>query len=196
MSNATLYITTNLVNNKKYIGQTTSKNTKYIGSGTAIKAAIKKYGRKQFVREDIYNGDWELIDLMEFELINKLNAINSTKFYNLKEGGYSGKHNNSITSNKIRAAKLGTKASIETRKKMSKAHSGENNSFYGKIHTEESKNKIKKAREKQIITEESNQKRSTALTGLVRKISTCPHCGKSGRGGNMKRYHYDNCKNK
>lgn len=25
---------------------------------------------------------------------------------------------------------------------------------------------------------------------------TCPHCGKVGSGGNMKRYHFDNCKSK
>jgi len=28
------------------------------------------------------------------------------------------------------------------------------------------------------------------------QIKTCPHCQKSGRGGNMKRYHFDNCKKK
>lgn len=29
-----------------------------------------------------------------------------------------------------------------------------------------------------------------------RKSYTCPHCSKEGRGGNMKRYHFDNCKRK
>ena len=33
-----------------------------------------------------------------------------------------------------------------------------------------------------------------ATTGLKYKQSTCPHCNKTGRGGNMKRYHFDNCK--
>jgi hypothetical protein len=26
------------------------------------------------------------------------------------------------------------------------------------------------------------------------KLKTCPHCGTTGGGGNMKRYHFDNCK--
>ncbi|MCD6436177.1 MAG: hypothetical protein J7L15_07295, partial [Clostridiales bacterium] len=26
--------------------------------------------------------------------------------------------------------------------------------------------------------------------------STCPHCNKTGTGGNMKRYHFNNCKHK
>ena len=29
-----------------------------------------------------------------------------------------------------------------------------------------------------------------------KKITTCPHCGKSGGAGNMTRYHFDNCKEK
>jgi hypothetical protein len=29
-----------------------------------------------------------------------------------------------------------------------------------------------------------------------REIVTCPHCGVSGGGGNMRRYHFDKCKSK
>jgi hypothetical protein len=29
-----------------------------------------------------------------------------------------------------------------------------------------------------------------------RKIIECPHCNLKGGGGNMKRYHFDNCKTK
>lgn len=27
-----------------------------------------------------------------------------------------------------------------------------------------------------------------------RAVVTCPHCGKEGGGGNMRRYHFDSCK--
>lgn len=30
-------------------------------------------------------------------------------------------------------------------------------------------------------------------TGITMVEQTCPHCGKTGRGGNMTRYHFDNC---
>lgn len=40
------------------------------------------------------------------------------------------------------------KVSEETRRKMSKAHSGENNSFFGKKHSDEARKKIKEARAK------------------------------------------------
>lgn len=29
---------------------------------------------------------------------------------------------------------------------------------------------------------------------LNMKLRVCPHCGKEGKGGNMSRYHFDNCK--
>lgn len=32
------------------------------------------------------------------------------------------------------------------------------------------------------------------LTGIKKKVLTCPHCGKTGGAGNMTRYHFDFCK--
>ena len=46
-----IYITTNLLNGKKYIGKHKSSEfefDKYYGSGKYIKAAIKKYGLENF----------------------------------------------------------------------------------------------------------------------------------------------------
>lgn len=36
----------------------------------------------------------------------------------------------------------------------------------------------------------------TNLKGIPRKEKICPYCNKIGRGGNMVRYHFDNCKKK
>lgn len=38
-----IYKTTNLINNKIYIGQDKNNNPKYLGSGDLLKKAIKKY---------------------------------------------------------------------------------------------------------------------------------------------------------
>ena len=46
-----IYLTTNLINNKKYIGSTNNNNPYYLGSGVYLNKAIKKYGRKNFKRE-------------------------------------------------------------------------------------------------------------------------------------------------
>jgi len=46
-----VYLTTNLINGKKYIGMDSNNNPKYIGSGTLILKAIKKYGKENFKKE-------------------------------------------------------------------------------------------------------------------------------------------------
>jgi len=48
---------------------------------------------------------------------------------------------------------------------------------------------------KQWADPEAKQKRMLAMRGK-RKIVQCPHCEKTGGGGNMHRYHFENCKAK
>ena len=77
---------------------------------------------------------------------------------------------------------------------------GEKNSFFGKHHTEDSKRKIslknKNPSEETRLKMRLAKVGSTGNKGTVYEIITCPHCGKKGGGGNMKRYHFDECKYK
>lgn len=47
---------------------------------------------------------------------------------------------------------------------------------------------------KQWADPEQRKKKMIAMRGK-REVVTCPHCGTSGGGGNMRRYHFDKCKN-
>jgi hypothetical protein len=87
----TVYKTTNLKNNRYYIGahKTENPNDDYLGSGLAIKRAIKYYGRSNFIKEVLFVFQHE--DEMyqkERELVEQ--NIENPLCYNLMEGGIGG----------------------------------------------------------------------------------------------------------
>lgn len=51
-----VYKTTNIVNNKIYVGlhSTDNINDSYLGSGWVLKQALKKYGKDKFIKEILY----------------------------------------------------------------------------------------------------------------------------------------------
>lgn len=116
-----IYVTICLVNNKKYIGQrhweTPDKFDSYIGSGKAFMNAVRKYGKPQFTKKivDWANNKAEL-DELEKLWIDRFNAVDSSEYYNIQAGG------GSWSAGQV---------------------SGSNNPFYGKHHTEETKQKIR-----------------------------------------------------
>lgn len=87
-----IYITTNLINGKRYIGKKVfdgaSRWKSYLGSGTYLTKAIKKYGRENFIRDivDIAYSEEELNE-KEKMWIENYNAVESDDFYNQIEGG-------------------------------------------------------------------------------------------------------------
>lgn len=88
-----IYITTNLINGKKYIGQKKIDNNSrwksYLGSGVHLKNAILKYGKENFKREIIdYADTMEELDELEVYYIDKYNAVDSEEYYNKVRGGF------------------------------------------------------------------------------------------------------------
>jgi len=86
-----IYLVTNLINNKKYIGMDSSNCPYYLGSGLYIKKAIKKYGRVNFKKEilQVCSSKEELIKAEKY-WISFFNADKDRKFYNIREGGQGG----------------------------------------------------------------------------------------------------------
>lgn len=96
----------------------------------------------------------------------------------------------------------GKKHSNETKQKISatvkELVTGEKNPFYGKKHTEESLNKMKgnKAFSGRTHTELSKIKISLSKINKKGSILICPYCNFSGGTGNIQRWHFENCKYK
>lgn len=86
----------------------------------------------------------------------------------------------------------------------------------GRKHTDDAKEKIKKARKNQkssrwtwneesrkrrsqamlgsTQSQEANEKRSKKMSGIAKPKIQCPHCGKEGGLPQMNQWHFDNCK--
>lgn len=152
-------MTTNKINNKKYIGQHTKFNDKYFGSGKIIKLALKRYGIDNFEREILsYAYTLEELNKLEKDYIKQYNAIKSKEFYNIHEGGcggdtYTGRDENEKIKFKIH---------------MSKVTKGENNGMYNKKHTDNTI-KLIKIKQKENIhiyqTQEFKNKMSEVTRG-------------------------------
>lgn len=190
-----IYITTNMVNGKRYIGQRkfSRKWQSYLGSGAVLREAFKKYGKENFIRDivDIGYSAEELNDL-EIEWIKNYNAYNNRNFYNIADGGKSGnafagktEDEMLVIKNKISLANRGKELSYETRLKISKtlkgkyigtlnwnygkklsenvklkiskAVTGENNGFYGRSHSMETRLKIAKSQSIKVICLTTNK---------------------------------------
>lgn len=86
-----IYLTTNKINNRKYIGVDTKNNKNYFGSGKAIKLALKKYGSENFTKEILEESeDNKYLFEREKYWIDLYDAINSSIFYNMAIGGKGG----------------------------------------------------------------------------------------------------------
>jgi group I intron endonuclease len=172
-----IYRTTNLINQKFYVGKDTHNNPNYYGSGKRLKLAIKKYGIENFKKEVLEVCDTlELLNEREKFWIKELNAI--SEGYNISLGGDGG---DTISNNprrdeiskKISESNkgkfIGKTNSKETREKISNALKGrfvgDKNPNYGKNHTDEVKDKIRKKVLGRVVSDETRKKISIKNKG-------------------------------
>jgi group I intron endonuclease len=127
-----IYMITNKINNKKYIGQSINIKrrksehfTKHCNK-MVISNAIFKHGKENFDFEILKECDESQLDELEIKYIAEYKSNNREFGYNVDNGGN------------------GTgKLSEETKQKIKESTTGYKNHFYGKKHTKDVKNKIK-----------------------------------------------------
>lgn len=156
-----VYITTNLINEKQYIGDHSAYDLncaytkRYIGSGTGIKNAVKKYGKENFKRDilEFFLTKQEAYNAQEL-YIKKFNTLYPNGYNNNQKGGYG------VTglSSKEKSIKL---SKIHKGKTISEKHKNAIREFMKTFkHTEETKQKMrkpKKNKEKYSISKIGNK---------------------------------------
>jgi len=115
-----IYLTTNNINGKKYIGVDSKNDPHYYGSGKIMRLALKKYSRTNFTKEILEeNDDSKYLFEREQYWIDKYGALESKEFYNMVEGGRGGSgtlENEDSKRRCLEGAKKGLKKIVENRK--------------------------------------------------------------------------------
>ena len=147
----TIYLITNKINNKKYVGQTWEimgeRWKKHYSpsekSCVKLNRAIKKYGKNNFIVEEITTSFTQKdADELEVKYIQEYDTIRNG--YNIRLGGSRGKHSEE-TKQKMSVAAMGRRHSDDSKRKMSLAKIGKNHPNFGKSLSSKTKQNISKA---------------------------------------------------
>jgi group I intron endonuclease len=154
-----IYLTTNCVNDKIYIGRREFLNDKkgnanYLGSGTVFKQAVKKYGKKNFKRKilRLCYSEHEL-RIWEHVYIKKYRSQVPSVGYNKADGDVNSSGYNPAKLPEIRekiSKTLKMKYASGEIDKEKTTHRGINHPMYGKHHSEESKKRNSESKKRSI----------------------------------------------
>ncbi len=161
-----IYSITNIVNNKKYIGQSVDvkrrlrnhkwalKHNKHINDH--LQKSFNKYGEDCFVFDVICECEEEKLDDMERFYIAHYDCMNPNYGYNSESGG-----------------NLCKRWSDELKLKMKEIRSGENSGMWGKKHTEETKAIMREKALGRVLSDETKEKLSKSHKGKLAKALYC-----------------------
>ena len=114
----TIYVITNVVNNKKYIGQTWKTIQKrwrqhyspHEKSCLKLNRAISKYGKESFIIEELaQTSSQEVADYLEISYISEYNTCSIG--YNIRLGRSRGKHSE-VSKKKMSVSQMGNKNNL------------------------------------------------------------------------------------
>lgn len=167
-----VYKTTNLINNKYYIGKHSSldPNDEYLGSGKALQHAIEKYGIANFKKVvlHVYENEIDAYN-KERALLEELNCINDPLCYNLCYGGIGFWKDAAHTEESKRKISESNKGKIRTddaKQKYSVAKKGIQKS-------ETHKQRLREVNTGKKLDSETKKKISASNTGQKRSAEFC-----------------------
>ena len=191
----TIYLVTNNLNGKQYVGQTIVAGNK-VGHGYMVTAAYKKYGKENFTYETICS------DLDNKAILNfaerfwiKVMDSRTPNGYNIEHGGSSKDKVSDETRKKLSIANTGKKHTAESKAKMAEAQLKRPKEIYavvaeklkgrkrpahigeavklahtGKVVSEETKAKLSAFNKGKIVSEQTRLKLSLAAKKQWAKI--------------------------
>lgn len=167
-----IYITTNLINGKKYLGKDSKNREHYLGSGKYLKMSIKKYGRENFKKEVIEHcKNLEELNRREVYWLKKLKCKTDMRYYNVIDTYTPCRQGKPLTEEhrqKISESRKGYKYSNEHCEKMSKILK-EAKARLDCSHSDETKGKIASALQGKPKSISHRQSMSRARRGAVQE---------------------------
>ena len=157
-----VYITTNLINGKKYIGSHSMNIPSYLGSGVDLTKDIKFYGKDNFKREILKETeDYKSMRELEEYYCTLFNVKNNPNFYNKTNKGVGAppgfKMPESAKLSKSLKQKGKPKHSKESKRKIGDFHKGKDNfGNRGKKLSNEYIEKLSKGKYKPILQYDLN----------------------------------------
>lgn len=148
-----IYKITNRLNNKFYVGKhkTEDKDDGYLGSGILIKKAVKKYGKENFTKELLFEcATEEEMNQRETDIVDE-DFIERPDTYNVMPGGQGGGKNNWDSGRKkltdlLKDPEFLKMFCMRTTEGLIEYHKSHTNTFQGRTHSTESREKMRAAK--------------------------------------------------
>jgi group I intron endonuclease len=178
--NGTIYLVTNKLNGKQYVGQTIVARNR-VGHGKLVRQAYKKNGYSNFTYEPICA---EIVDRPTLNFIERfwISVMESQapNGYNIENGGSSKGKVSEETKEKLRLAVTGFKHTEEAKRKISEANKNRSPETLAKISaankgrfvSAELKARISAGNIGKKRSEETRKRMSVAFTGRVTSEET------------------------
>lgn len=171
--NGTIYLVTNKLNGKQYVGQTIVAGNR-LGHGNLVRQAYKKHGYSNFTYEPICTeiSVRPTLNFIERFWIGVIDT-KTPNGYNIENGGSSKGKVSEETKEKLRKAVTGFKHTEETKEKMREAVKNRSPEIFAKISaankgrvvTDEVRAKIAAGNRGKKRSEETRKRMSLAFTG-------------------------------